>query len=781
MQDFYDKEIYDKEKVIKRLKGANDSYEKQQARDKMIIKFRESTISNFGGKRDKLLEEDCRKEVNNLKEEVKYLKLQIEENPKLVKSYADITELKKRIADMSNDSTDSEFQTKESINNMYKSCMEFIDELKDYIDYSEEKRQEQNSKIFEELNKKIDMLKNEIKEAEAQTDGYRELLSNFQSEYDAKIKELDDEISMHKKEVQAHKDQAHEYKAEIHKYKVEINDLKEKEIEGLKNRLIEEERAKHEWHNKSQSLYEEKLSLHAEKESLNAEKDTLNAEKLNLHADLELLNNEKETLNAEKNSLQTEKMTVEKLFDEMKTQYLKTENDYKEQIASLNSDSLTLNEEISQLKRIIESYKDKVESMNSSLQLKDEKITFLLEIKSIKENLEVDYKNSKDQNKHLSESVKSKEQEIDNLTKSNKEISDKLNDCELKIKNLSEELDTNESQYKFNLSDLRTKNQNLAVKLDVTENQLLGTKQELEDEIEKSELLKKEFKDKSDKTQNEYKSKVDQILEEKKSTINSLKDNIKSLEDQIKDFEIIKDQHQSDMEIKASEIHELEQEVLDIMKERDEYKEMIFDVVVSNENSMASTDDTNFNLSEQMEELKNQLTSLKTTNEAQASEIEELKDENLSINKSYKETLNSLNQLKQEQAKLHFQLNSNTKSQNNGFHSSYESEIKQLKNELIECKNKLSEASNFPNDENTDTVPVPELDINKLLKHPAIKKLLHTIKRIKKESQELTAENESLNEQLNKFSMLEDSESRLNPSSKIKHFQKIKDENNFLK
>ena len=293
MQDFYDKEIYDKEKVIKWLKVANDSFEKQQARDKMIIKFRESTIANFGGKRDKLLEEDSRQEFNNLKEEIKYLKFQIEDNPKLVKSYADITELRKRVADLTSGSTDSEFQTKESIENMYKSCMEFIDELKDYIDFSEEKRQEQNKKIFEELNNKIEMLKNEIKEAEAQTDGYRELLSNFQSEYEAKIKELDHEIEAHKKEVQAHKDQALEYKAEIHKYKVEINDLKEKEIESLKNRLIEEERAKDEWHNKSQSLYEEKLSLHAEKESLNAEKDTLNVEKQNLHADLQLLNNEK--------------------------------------------------------------------------------------------------------------------------------------------------------------------------------------------------------------------------------------------------------------------------------------------------------------------------------------------------------------------------------------------------------------------------------------------------------------------------------------------------------
>ena len=45
------------------------------------------------------------------------------------------------------------------------------------------------------------------------------------------------------------------------------------------------------------------------------------------------------TLNAEKNSLQTEKMTVEKLFDEMKAQYMKSEDDYKTQIASLNSDS----------------------------------------------------------------------------------------------------------------------------------------------------------------------------------------------------------------------------------------------------------------------------------------------------------------------------------------------------------------------------------------------------------------------------------------------------------
>lgn len=189
MQDYYDKEVCDKEIVIKRLKCATDNYEKQQARDNMIIKFRDSSISRFGNIHDKLPTEEAKLEFTNLQDEIKYLKEQIEDNPKLAKAYAEITDLKSKISDLT--STATEFQSKTAIEELYRSSMEFIDELKEYIDFNDEERQELNNFAVDELNKKVEILKNELKETEAQTEGYRELLSNYQFEYEQKIEELE--------------------------------------------------------------------------------------------------------------------------------------------------------------------------------------------------------------------------------------------------------------------------------------------------------------------------------------------------------------------------------------------------------------------------------------------------------------------------------------------------------------------------------------------------------------------------------------------------------------
>lgn len=121
MQDYYDKEIYDKEQSLKQLKFVIDSLEKQQARDLMIIKFRDSTISRRDSIKDKLADDDAKVEFENLAQEINNLREQLEDNPKLAKSYAEITDLKQQIANLSSNQTDTEFQTKESVENLYKS------------------------------------------------------------------------------------------------------------------------------------------------------------------------------------------------------------------------------------------------------------------------------------------------------------------------------------------------------------------------------------------------------------------------------------------------------------------------------------------------------------------------------------------------------------------------------------------------------------------------------------------------------------------------------------
>ena len=377
LQGFYDKEIYDKDQLIKRIKVANENYERQQARDNMIIKFRDSTISRFGNLAEKLNEEECSKEFENLKHEIQLLQLQLNENPKLVKSCAEIEELKHEISKMKKESDTIE----DSYLSLYKSSLEFIDELKEYLDYNEEERQIYNNNVIQEYIKKIESLKFEVEQAESQTEGYKELLSSNQAEYEVKVQELENELN---------------------RAKHEIREIREKEITELRDRLIREEQEKYEIHAKNKSLHQEKQTLHEEtkhlyeerenlhneksylqnekntlqieKNSLLSEKSTLQLEKNNLQSEKTHLLNEKHSLISEKESLKIEKYNIEKLFEQMKSQYLDKENEYKELVLSLTSE--------------LKDFKAKVDNMKNTIDLQINRISFLEEVKIVKEQLE---------------------------------------------------------------------------------------------------------------------------------------------------------------------------------------------------------------------------------------------------------------------------------------------------------------------------------------------------------------------------------------------------------
>ena len=108
MQDFYDKEVSDKSLLVKRYKKAVDSYEKQNARDNMIIKFRDSTISRFGNLTDKIDGDSLKEEHTGLRQEAKLLRDQMKENPRLAASHAEIEELKVEVTKLKKESGNTE-------------------------------------------------------------------------------------------------------------------------------------------------------------------------------------------------------------------------------------------------------------------------------------------------------------------------------------------------------------------------------------------------------------------------------------------------------------------------------------------------------------------------------------------------------------------------------------------------------------------------------------------------------------------------------------------------
>lgn len=359
MQEYYEKEVNDRNLQVKRLKWNVEWSEKQNTRDNLVIKFRDSTIKRFGKLTDKIDNDEMSQELNNLNQEVKLLRDQINENPELATAWTEIEQFKLDLARLKKESGSSE----ESFCALYKSNLEFIEELKDYMEYNEEQRIERRQNDDREYEKKIELLTDQLHQSESQTEGYKELLCCTQSEYEAKINELEDELRQ---------------------VKNEIREQKEKEITDLKERLVREESAKSEIHAKHQNLYEEKVSLN------------------------------------------NEKLNIEKLFEQMKTQFSSKESEYTKSIYKLNSE--------------IEDFKEKIDNMKNSLELKQDKIVFLEEIKKTKEKLAEDKKQLQSEIQNFETEVRRLENEIMAKSDDIKDLSNQLSDAKNKITSLEEEL-----------------------------------------------------------------------------------------------------------------------------------------------------------------------------------------------------------------------------------------------------------------------------------------------------------------------------------------------------
>lgn len=586
MQGYYDKEIYDKDLLIKRYKCASDSYEKQHARDSMIIKFRDSTISRFGDLKDKIDDKGIAEQFDEFRHEIKLLHEQLLENPKLANEHALNEELRYELSKLKKESNSSE----ESYFSLYKSSLEFIDELKEYIDFNEEERQERNNSAVQEYMKKIEALANEVQQVEAQTEGYKELLSSTQYEYESKIQELEEELQRVKKE---------------------IREQKEKEILELKEKLVKEEQARHEIHTKHQNLYEEKINLNAEKESLYAEKQTLHNQKA---------------------TLESEKMNIEKLFNQMKKQFSDKENEYESHITKLQSE--------------ISDFKQKVDSMKNSLELQNDKISFLEGVKLAKEQLVVEKKNLLEDISHLNSELRKQEHEISTKSEEITDLTNKLTDARSKITNLEEDLDTNESQYKYSLSELENKIKNINSEHESTKGELKKVKKQLEQEQERSGALKKQFEDESNKSMDT----VNKLMDEKKElneeieTLNSkiieLSDKTKQLNEEIKDMNDLREHMEIEMEMKNNQIKEIEDEITELTKEKNEFKDKYIDMLNRAEEHEREIEDVN-----------QQLSAMKSVNKSQLEQIDKLNSDVIKMSVNYKDATEALSRSRDDQAR----------------------------------------------------------------------------------------------------------------------------------
>lgn len=104
---------------MKRYKSTIDYYEKQHARDSMIIKFRDSTIARSNNIIDQASDEDIKEEVQHLNQEIRMLHDQLSENPKLANAITENEELKAELERVKKENSSAD----ESYCALYKSSL----------------------------------------------------------------------------------------------------------------------------------------------------------------------------------------------------------------------------------------------------------------------------------------------------------------------------------------------------------------------------------------------------------------------------------------------------------------------------------------------------------------------------------------------------------------------------------------------------------------------------------------------------------------------------------
>jgi kinesin family protein 15 len=129
LREYFTKDVEDKDQIIKKLQYSVESFEKGRKRDKMVIKFRDATIKKFGDLSEKLNDEESKHELEQRIQEINSLRQEIESNPKTAKIFVENDLLKKERDELKKNIS----QTKDSLYSQYRSAIEFVQELNNYI------------------------------------------------------------------------------------------------------------------------------------------------------------------------------------------------------------------------------------------------------------------------------------------------------------------------------------------------------------------------------------------------------------------------------------------------------------------------------------------------------------------------------------------------------------------------------------------------------------------------------------------------------------------------
>jgi len=776
IQEYYDKDVEEKDEVIQKYRSTIDSFEHQRTRDKMIIKFRDATIKRFGNLSDKLSDEEAKKELGNKVAEVEELKQQIESNPQTAKLFVENKQLKKQNDEMKKITE----ETTDSLHSQYRSAIEFTDTLNKYIkEYIEKEEMDRDEIVKAQVDVERAELKivheediQSLKEIIEQSNSNNANLTSNISELESQKQDAMNEIFELKQQIEALKEKATEdlelsekrFAESLEQVKTEVKEGKDSEIQDHKIKQIELEKSKEEQQKTISKLSEQKdksdeciVEMKNSLESLEKEKIEYLTQVDNLQVQIVTKTEEVEKLNKVKSIKETLDQEVKKL----KSDFKKLEKTHTKTTDTLES----TREELSELKG---KYASLEEENDTALKESEYKISTLEEKMSITKNLlETSTKQLDTSNKQLTIITKQKEEaekeQQKNLNKTEKSLKMELQRQNSKSENLLSGVESELATSKKELELANKQISELKQNQEVEHSKTIEYEQKLEVVEKKIEEVEKE----KEQLQIEFQIK-DEAFETKNEDLTKLSDEIKTLKER-----------NTQMIDQSNNFEE----------ERAQYQEKISDLEVKNEWLTVSDSDKK----KSIKEFERELTSLKDNMKKKEEEFVKLKqhkDERDVIlretQKTIKGSKESIKLLRDEKEKFAVENEKLRKELNSVESKIQEMDMeRQIKEEQDKVHEEEKQEKEKVDKENIQKEQEEELSKQSSLTPEEAKILLYQIRKRekdqKKREQELKDELEDLKFQLDKMQTISDYEGHNNPGQKIRHLLKIKEENNQLK
>lgn len=199
IQEYYDKDLEERDQIIRKYQSAIESFEKQRTRDKMIIKFRDSTIDKFGNLTDKLDNAESKKEIMQKIQEIELLNQQIESNPLTAKLFVENNILKKDRSELKKIVD----KTSDNLHSQYRSAIEFTASLNKYVkDYIEREEMDRDEIVRADFEEEVNRLEEIIYQSNANNERLNKEIMEIDHEKEEVVKqviELKQEIESVKK------------------------------------------------------------------------------------------------------------------------------------------------------------------------------------------------------------------------------------------------------------------------------------------------------------------------------------------------------------------------------------------------------------------------------------------------------------------------------------------------------------------------------------------------------------------------------------------------------